>query len=226
MARQLLDQPASSLLAEFGAGNPTPGSGSAAALNGILAAKLVRTVCLKTTQKEQAQGQKDSRLDYILKQAGEIEVRLSKNFQKDSDQFQEIVDLRRKRDLEPDREQATKIARLANDKLMDINDLVFAIADDCLKLVDLAHAAFDEGWPHIRGDAGAALSSAIAGALSCAFVVGLNAKTLRRRKASSSLVKRCERLRDEIASKQALALQCVTQLSGEARDAIAEGMIQ
>ncbi len=225
MGTNLLAQPAGALLNDFGAGKPTPGSGSAAALNGILAAKLIRTVCLKTIQKNVAEGKKDSQINLVMEQAQEIVERLSENFQKDSDKFQEIVDLRTARDGETDRDKATKIAREANSKLEQINDVVFNIAEDCLKLVDLSQAAFENGWPHIRGDAGAAMSSAIAGATSCAFVIGLNAKTLRRRKSSPELVQRCESLTKEVESKQALALTCVTNLTGEAREAISEAML-
>jgi len=47
----LLARPTTELLDEFGAGNASPGSGSAAALMGLLAAKLLITVCDKSLTK-------------------------------------------------------------------------------------------------------------------------------------------------------------------------------
>ncbi|KVN34055.1 hypothetical protein WJ63_04190 [Burkholderia pyrrocinia] len=50
---ELLTLPASQLLNDFGAGKASPGSGSAAALMGLLAAKLIRTVCSKSLEKDE-----------------------------------------------------------------------------------------------------------------------------------------------------------------------------
>ncbi len=52
---ELLEKPTTELLDAFGAGNASPGSGSAAALMGLLAVKLLITVCDKSLTKEECQ---------------------------------------------------------------------------------------------------------------------------------------------------------------------------
>lgn len=219
---KLLDRPASTLLANFGAGNATPGSGSAAALNGILAAKLIRTVCQKSAQKRPIDQPPDPKFEYILRQVDDIDSRLQGLFQKDSDDFQVVVDLRVRRDSEADRTRGAVLARSSFDALEALTPTVFAIAEDCLRLTDLAQSVFEEGWEHIRGDAGAALSSAIAGAMACAFVLCLNAKTLRRRKSGALLIAQCAELEQAIAAKQAVVLRCLANLRGEAKSSMVE----
>lgn len=223
--KNLLSRPTATLLASFGAGRATPGSGSAAALNGILAAKLVRTVCQKSVQKGSIDRPVDPKISYILEQVDAIDRRLQELFQKDSDDFQIVVDLRVQRDREPDRTKASALARRSLDALELLNPTVFAIADDCLRLTELAQAVFEDGWEHIRGDAGAALSSAISGAIACAFVLCLNAKTLRRRKGASDLLAKCSLLESRIKERQEVVMGCLASLRGEAFKAIAGSSI-
>ena len=60
----LLERPAGQLLNDFGAGKASPGSGSAAALMGLLAVKLLVTVCDKSATKPECK-KKERVLTYI-----------------------------------------------------------------------------------------------------------------------------------------------------------------
>jgi formiminotetrahydrofolate cyclodeaminase len=63
----LLKLDTQALLAAFGAGNPTPGSGSAAALNGALACELIATSAQLTMAKTDAVRRKQES-QYVLAQ--------------------------------------------------------------------------------------------------------------------------------------------------------------
>jgi hypothetical protein len=81
-------------------------------------------------------------------------------------------------------------------------------------------ALFEEGWPHVRGDSGAAISAAISGAMSCIFIGSLNAKALRGRAYATECLDRCRALTTRIQSRQTAALDCVATLSNEALEAV------
>jgi len=88
----LLAQPAGQLLDAFGAGKASPGSGSAAAMMGLLAVKLIRTVCLKSLEKKPDR-ELEVILRHILEQLADTESALVAIFEKDAREFDEIVRL-------------------------------------------------------------------------------------------------------------------------------------
>jgi len=216
----LLSKTAGQLLEDFGAGAPTPGSGSAAAFMGILAAKLVETVCKKTIEKRTIAEKPDSQLQYLMDRAQLISIRLSAKMEQDSSDFDRVIELRRARDRAKDRTEESKLSRQSNEILEDSTKLIFDISEDCLELVDLGKNVFDGGWPAIRGDAGAALSAALAGAMSCAFIANLNAKTLRKRQSAKKIATDCRKLSERILQKQSLVMACMSSLNSEALTAI------
>ena len=71
MTKTILHASALELLHEFGAGKPQPGSGSAAAFEGMLAAKLLMTV-ISVTSKPRYQSQYDSVLPLLTSYYDEI----------------------------------------------------------------------------------------------------------------------------------------------------------
>lgn len=100
--KDLLLLPTNQLLAEFGSGKPSPGSGSAAALSGLLACKLCHTVILLTVQRTSQQ--KDHAELLLLKNSLDeiVEPELTRLFQRDSEIFEEVIALRRLRDAATD----------------------------------------------------------------------------------------------------------------------------
>lgn len=211
----LLDRPTGQLLNDFGAGKASPGSGSAAALMGLLAAKLLVTVCDKSSTKPECKSN-ERVLVYIKEQVQLIVPRLIELFEKDAQEFDQVVALRIARDVASSPQEKAKLSRQSQELLEIATDNAFHIIEQCMKLVDHGVVVFESGWQSVRGDSGAALSAAIAGVLSGIFIANLNIKTLKGRKYAADNVVRCNELYQELATKQAKAFSCVTSLNAEA----------
>jgi len=211
----LLDRSTGQLLNDFGAGNASPGSGSAAALMGLLAVKLLVTVCDKSTSKPECKSN-EKVMTYIKEQVQAIEPRLIDLFEKDARDFDEVVTLRIARDKAESPQDKSKLSRQAQELLEAATDNAFQIIEQCMKLIDHGVVVFESGWHAVRGDSGAALSAAIAGVLSGIFIANLNIKTLKGRKYAADNLNRCDELYKELVAKQTKAFSCVTSLNAEA----------
>jgi formiminotetrahydrofolate cyclodeaminase len=210
-----LAKPTGKLLDDFGAGKASPGSGSAAALMGLLAVKLLITVCDKSATKPECKKDEKALL-YIKQQIQEIEPKLVGLFEKDAREFDEVVAIRVARDRAKTTPEKASLSREANELLETATDNAFEIIDECMKLVDHGVIIFETGWHAVRGDSGAGLSAAIAGVLSGIFIANLNVKTLKGRKYASENLTRCSDLYRKLETKQAKAFSCVTSLNAEA----------
>jgi formiminotetrahydrofolate cyclodeaminase/Zn-dependent peptidase ImmA (M78 family) len=174
---KLIDIPAGKLLDKFGAGNHKPGSGSAAAYNGMLSAQLIKTVIEITTE--------DKRLaeygEYFLKlekMKSRIETHiypsLATLFQKDSEQFDKAIKLRKRRDNHPDKEIKKKLSQEALQELKPATEMPIEIAKLCKELAYFAAYVFDNGYRAVRGDSGVALHGAVAAIGGCLAIIDLN----------------------------------------------------
>lgn len=215
----LLDRPTGQLLNDFGAGKASPGSGSAAALMGLLSAKLLVTVCEKSLSKPECK-KNENAIDYIKDQLLIIEPRLIELFEKDAKEFDKVVALRIARDKADLPQDKSKLSRQSQELLETATDNAFHIADHCMKLIDHGVIVFESGWHAVRGDSGAALSVAIAGVMSSMFIINLNIKTLKGRKYAADNLNRYDEIYRELTAKQAKAFSCVTSLNAEAIAAI------
>lgn len=215
----LLERPTGQLLNDFGAGNAAPGSGSAAALMGLLAAKLLITVCDKSVLKPECK-KNESVLIYIKEQVQAAEPKLIEVFEKDAKEFDQVVALRISRDRASSPIERAKFSRQSQDLLEIATDNAFLIIEQCMKLIDHGVIVFESGWHAVRGDSGAALSSAIAGVMSAIFVANLNVKTLKGRKYAADNMNRCGDLYKELMVKQQKAFSCINSLNAEAIAAI------
>lgn len=220
MKGNYLAKPTSNLLDDFGAGNASPGSGSAAALMGLLAAKLIITVCNKSI--EYSKDEKDKKVFlYIIDQIETtIEPKLKELFEKDALDFDKVVELRKQRDKETISSKKSALSRESNDLLEKATDYVFEIIELCMSLIDHAVIVFESGWHAVRGDSGASISAAMAGVTSGIFVANLNLKTLKDRKYATSNISRCEDYYSRLQTKQTKAFSCLVSLNSEALDAI------
>jgi len=214
----LLQKPTNELLDAFGAGQASPGSGSAAALMGLLAAKLIVTVCTKSLEKPDCKDEKAFR--YITEQVEkELEPKLKKLFEQDAHDFDQVVALRKQRDSN-DKQEKTALSRRANELLESATDCAIEITDLCMKLIDHGIIVFNTGWHAVRGDSGAAISAAVAGVMSGIFIINLNLKALKERKYAEEKLQKCNELYAGLQNKQASAFGCVTSLNKETIDAI------
>lgn len=223
---QLLAKPTTELLYAFGAGKASPGSGSAAALMGLLSCRLIITVCVKSLEKQELKKDHNN-LSYVMSQASDvIYPKLNDLFEKDAKDFDAVVYLRRERDKAKNINTKSQLSRQANDLLETATNNSFEIIDQCFKLVDHGIVVFNSGWHAVRGDSGAAISAGIAGITSGIFIANLNLKTLKDRKFAGDKIARCEELYKELTHKQTRAFECVTSLNSEAISAIQLDLIK
>lgn len=213
--KELLALPASALLDKFGSGGHAPGSGSAAALLGLLSANLVVTVSQLTLDRseyvEHYQDVKEisERIETMLGPS------LSKLFQDDAEAFDLVINARRTRDSASD-DQARKILALAAlDQLKLATEIPFKIAEACLELIDLSAKLFDVGFKGARGDTGVALSAALAGVISSAFVISLNLKSFNGTYWARQRRKECDQLQKTAAEKYQTAIVRMSKLRSE-----------
>lgn len=177
MKLDLLSLITSELLEEFGAGNHKPGSGSAAAFQGMISAKLLITV-IELTNDPKRRTHYESPLPVLLKMQstirGRIYPQLTKLFEQDSVQFGKTITLRKQRDIELDPIRKNMIARRALDELKVSVYIPLEIADLCIELSDIGEFVFDQGFQSARGDSQVALSGAVAAIAGCLSIIQLN----------------------------------------------------
>jgi formiminotetrahydrofolate cyclodeaminase len=217
--QQWLDKPTTEVLAGFGAGQASPGSGSAAALMGLLASKLIITVCSKSVEKSKVVNDaKDFR--YVTEQCQNHYESLRELFEKDASDFREVIELKKQRDKSEPSEEKSKLQRQANDLLEKTTDYVLEIIEKCRLLAEHGLTMFERGWPYVRGDSGAAISAAIGGIMSGIFIVNLNIKILKDRQYAKDNASKTQDLYAMIEKLQARAFSQVTSLNKEAIGAI------
>ena len=211
----LMTIPAGRLLDKFGSGTHAPGSGSAAALMGILSAKLIITVG-KLTLKKNKYRDDHSKIQYINDRIEkDVEPELKKLFDDDARIFDEVIKLRVARDKATDRNEKKRLGEQANNRLRVATDIPIRICELSLRLIDHGTAMFDMGFKAARGDSGAAVSSAVAGAMSAIFVVSLNLRSFKQSEWAQSKRKRVAELEKELEKKQLDAFGRVSQLKEE-----------
>ena len=216
---ELLARSANQLLDDFGAGNASPGSGSAAALMGLLAAKLIRTVCRKSLEKDECRPA-EPLLRHIYGQMDSLEPKLRLLFEKDAKEFDQVVRLRIARNAATTPESKSTLSRQSNDLLEVATDNAFETVEICMTLIDHGVAVFDRGWAFVRGDSGAAISAAMAAVMSGIFIANLNIKSLRGRRYARDHIDRCSDMYAELHRKQEGAFRCVTSLNAEALESL------
>lgn len=174
---RLIDQPASELLKKFGAGEHKPGSGSAAALQGMLSAQLLRTVIAITADPTHAD-RYAAALPRLQTIKLDVERRLipglERLFQEDSEYFDNVFHLRKRRDAESDPVIKRKFSQAAIAALVPATDTPIRIAEHSLELARYALEVLDNGFQSARGDSGVALSAALSAAFGALSIVELN----------------------------------------------------
>lgn len=177
MKKTLLELTTETLLKKFGAGNHKPGSGSAAAFQGMLSAELLITV-IALTEATSRKKKYVSSLPHLRQMRDEINSRilpdLSTLFEEDSIQFGKTISSRKERDKETDPIRKGELARQALEELKIAIDLPLRIANLCTALAEIADSTFDNGFQGARGDTQVALSGAVAAVGGCLSIVQLN----------------------------------------------------
>jgi formiminotetrahydrofolate cyclodeaminase len=208
------------LLTRFGSGIHKPGSGSAAALLGLVACKLVQTVISLSHGRDQYKGVAAQLTLANQDILGEIEPILTAAVQVVSEQFDKVINARRIRDAETDSTKKKVLSEKALNELRLATEIPIQIAETCLTLAEKAIAVFDLGFKAARGDSGVAISAALSGASGCISIIYLNLTNFRggewavetRKKADDlsrrvqelqiQLVERIDRLRQEAINRE------------------------
>jgi formiminotetrahydrofolate cyclodeaminase len=211
----LLSRPTYQLLNDFGAGRAAPGSGSAAALLSLPAAKMICTVCEISLRKSEDKTEVNQFKFIKSSIEDEIEPRLKQLFESDAKDFERVIQLRRSRDQAVDPLDKAKFSREASDLLETATNYTFEVGDMSLRLMGFGVYVFEKGWHAVRGDSGVALSAAMSGLMSSIFIINLNLKTLHRRKYAKENLDRCQVLQIRLNELQTEAFSCVTDISAE-----------
>ncbi|MDO1449626.1 cyclodeaminase/cyclohydrolase family protein [Rhodocytophaga aerolata] len=173
----LLELPTKELLDKIGAGNHKPGSGSAAALNGILCCKLLLTVIELTLDPKRAKiyAQCSVEFNQIKSKIKEtIGPRLEELFKEDAIQFDKAIQKRIERDKVLNQQKKNQLQEEALRELKKSTELPIEIAKLCIELANYAVVVFDKGFQSARGDSGVALSSSLSGLTGCLAIISLN----------------------------------------------------
>lgn len=177
MEGNLLKLPTDKLLEKFGSGNHKPGSGSAAAYQGMLSAQLTRTV-ISLTNEEKRRKNYAEWLPELLKFDAAIETHiypeLQRLFQADSDQFDTVIKTREARNNEPNTYKRQQLADKAVKELMTATEMPIEIANLCIGLAIASLYVFEHGFKSARGDSGVAFNSALSAVAGCLSIIDLN----------------------------------------------------
>jgi methenyltetrahydrofolate cyclohydrolase len=175
---KLLELSTRNLLAEFGAGNPVPGSGSASALNGALACSLLATSAKLTIARAKQQVRR-TEAEYILQRINEKAPILQSLVQEDSDIFSKVIDARHARERARTERSKRQYSSLGRNLLQQCSEVAIRIVTTCLEIAKLGLALLRIGYHAAKGDPAAGTSNALAGAFGAICVVLVNLKTTR-----------------------------------------------
>lgn len=196
MATDLTTLPFRELLDRFGSGGHKPGSGSAAALHGLLSCALSKTVISLTLEKPEYAGAHERLGEIGEAITNSIEPALWDAFTDDSIQFDKVIALRNQRDAERDPAERWRLARAALDELRTSCEIPLQIAELCLELAEHALTVFDDGFEHARGDSEVAIDSALSGATGSVSIVYLNLQSYRGDSVARDILRRTEELEE------------------------------
>lgn len=213
---ELLSLPTSKLLSKFGSGGHKPGSGSAAALLGLVACKLVNTVVTLSNGRAEYSDVKDQLSLANQGIATTIEPFLAQAVEKDSIQFDRVIEARRNRDvLEPGSKDRKAAAEAALEELRHATVIPMEIAERCVELADCALTVFQLGFKSARGDSGVAVSAAISAVHGSLAIVFLNLTSFRGGAWAVEQRKAAERIQDRIFEIQTGFFQALGSLHQE-----------
>ena len=177
MENNLLEKTVNELMGKFGAGNHKPGSGSAAAFQGMVSAKLISTVISLTADEKRRHlyySSINQHLDYYDLIENKIYPKLSELFISDSLQFDKTIKARTARNEEKDEFKKNQLRRLALEELKVSIEIPFEIASLCKELAEISAFVFDNGFKSARGDSQVGLSGAVSAIAGCIAIIRLN----------------------------------------------------
>lgn len=173
----LLDLTTRELLKKFGKGNHKPGSGSAAAFQGILSSHLIVTVISLTLNQERIKYYKQSEeqlKSYNRALENDIIPRLEELFEDDSIQFDKVIQLRELRNRSIESFEKNEYEQEHLKQLKIATEIPVEIAKLCTKVSRIAGFVFKNGFQSARGDSCVAQSSSLSAIQGCISIIDLN----------------------------------------------------
>lgn len=177
MINNLLTISVDELLKKFGKGSHIPGSGSAAAFQGMISAKLLVTVISLTCDEKRKKLYGKVFPDLLAMQSKieeRIFPRLTDLFFQDSHHFDQAIKLREARDNETNPAIKTNLERQSQEQLKIGISIPLEIAALNNELAEIGDYVFENGWKAVRGDSQVALSGAVAAIAGCLSIINLN----------------------------------------------------
>jgi formiminotetrahydrofolate cyclodeaminase len=171
---KFLTLPTELLLDEFGSGKHKPGSGSAAALLGLVACKMMQTV-ITVTLRNRTYADNFRQLEFV----GTIIAERHEPFfgdaiQRDAMQFDRYHQLVLAKRSSTDQIEKRRLSDRAREELMPATEIPREIAEHGLDTAERGLVVYDLGARYARGDSGVAVSSALSCCSGALFVVYLN----------------------------------------------------
>jgi Zn-dependent peptidase ImmA (M78 family)/formiminotetrahydrofolate cyclodeaminase len=177
MESNLLEITVQKLLEKFGKGEHKPGSGSAAAFQGMISTQLLITVISLTCDEKRGSTYK-SVVSEMQKISQELEdkffPKLTDLFIKDSIQFDKTIKSRFARDEEDNKIEKSRLNRESLEELKISINIPWHIAQTCITVCENAAYVFDNGFRSARGDSQVALSGAVSALGGCISIIRLN----------------------------------------------------
>ncbi|MDB5141075.1 MAG: methenyltetrahydrofolate cyclohydrolase-like protein [Mucilaginibacter sp.] len=175
---KLIELSTEELLKKFGSGKHKPGSGSAAAFQGMLSAKLIHTVIDLTRAREAYK----EWLPELMRMEAELDNRicptLENLFQLDSEQFDRVIQLRLAHKTETNWTKKHALKEELDEAVLPATETPIAIGKLCAELAGFAIFICDHGFQSARGDSGVALNNLIGTIAGCLSIINLNLLSL------------------------------------------------
>ncbi|MDP1972706.1 MAG: cyclodeaminase/cyclohydrolase family protein, partial [Sediminibacterium sp.] len=182
MRELLLERKAKNLLNDFGTGGHEPGSGSAAAYAGSLAAQLICNVIDLTEKYKKRSKTYLAHIDQFLNYREILKVtilpRLNQLTEEDSIQFDKVIIARNARDEERNSKKKEALALLADRELRVATELPISIARYAYNVGRMAAEVFDYGYRGARGESAEGVCFSATVMLSCLFIIEANLQKL------------------------------------------------
>jgi formiminotetrahydrofolate cyclodeaminase len=203
------------LLEKFGAGKAAPGAGSYAALQGMFACELCLTV-IKFTKGKDDYAPVWPQLGRMEARLGTLEAKLSDAFQRDSDEWAYVVEVRLKRNAEvkgsAKRKQLSELARSLTEKA---TYMLLEICEPCIEVTDIALDLMNIGYTAVRGDTSGAISGGLSGADTAIATAYFNLQSFRDEREASMLRRRVDALRNRAQTLRVELNSKITELRAE-----------
>jgi len=165
-----------------GAGSPLPGSGSANTYIAALAAELVRSVAIRTTERPRYRSVHRT-AEEIAERARKASMELRAAASDDAGDFAAVVALRKKRDdsaLVPEIDEHVRMEALRRelDALRPATERPLRVAALSVEIADAARTLFDHGVRSARSESHSAANAALCASASSLFVATVNLREL------------------------------------------------